>query len=150
MMPIIEGDDNFEAKTLEALYLIQYKSSENYNMVIKYVGRIKQGQQSGMAAYENPPTYYVGKATYSSKRDWYASTIVHDAYHSKLYHDYIQSHGWVPNDIWTGEKAEYACLEIQISFLEEIQADIQLITSAKSFRKSRWWEDQFKEKYGHW
>ncbi|MCL2773492.1 MAG: hypothetical protein FWD71_09095 [Oscillospiraceae bacterium] len=139
MKPLIEGDSLFIAYTEATLVVIE-RSPDKYDVVSKYVGKIKQGERSGMAAYENPPTFYVGEPTYSSQTEWYASAVVHDSYHSKLYHDYLANHGWVPQDIWCGEKAEYACLEYQISFLEEINADEYLINHAKSCRTSRWWE----------
>jgi len=140
MRPLIEGDDNFKIKTLEALILIQYKSEEKFNIVLKYIGRIIRGGQSVMRADANPPAFVVGERTYLSQTEWYAGCIVHDAYHSKLYHDYLEKHSSVPDDVWTGEKAEYACLEYQISFLEEIGAAQHNIDHAKSLRTSRWWE----------
>ena len=131
MKPIIEGDDDFKIKTLEALIVITYKAEEKFNNVLKYIGRIKQGEQSGVHESANPPTFIVGKSTYFSQKEWYASEIVHSSYHSKLYHDYIET-SKTESEYYSGEKAEYACLNYQISFLEEIGAEQYLIDTAKS------------------
>ncbi|MDR1914887.1 MAG: copper amine oxidase N-terminal domain-containing protein, partial [Clostridiales bacterium] len=117
----IEGDAVFTKNTQDALDLIEEKSIASYKMVTKYIGIIRQSSYSGMAANYSPPTYLVGE-TANSETVWYASTIVHDSYHSKLYHDYLAQHGNVPDDIWMGATAEGQCLEIQIAFLEEIGA----------------------------
>lgn len=160
MRPIIDGDDNFKIKTLEALILIQYKSEEKAEVVLKYISEIKQSENSKRLE-ENliNKSFSFDKTTYTSQTEWYASCIVHDAYHSKLYHDCYAIHGGsIPNDIhihvdnkdnkdnkndidiFSVEKEEYACLEYQISFLEEINADKSLIDYAKSLGNAKWWE----------
>ena len=48
--------------------------------------------------------------------------------------------GFVPRDIWSGEKAEMQCLEFQISFLEEIGAPEHEIEYAKSLRGTNCWD----------
>ena len=135
----IDGDADFTQKTKAALDIIREKTPATYAMVLRYVAIIRQGAQSGMWATLNPPVFVVGNATYVSKAMWYASAIVHDAFHSKLYYDHFWEYGFCPNDIWTGTKAEMACLEIQITFLEEIGAPQSLIEHAKSLRGADWW-----------
>ena len=132
------GDTDFVARTQNALGTIK-KSAKAYELITKYLGRIQQASSSSMLADVDPPTYAVGSHTYNSSVTWYASTIVHDSYHSKLFHDYLALNGNVPGDIWTGETAEMMCLEIQIAFLEEIAAPRSEIEHAKSLRGSNWW-----------
>ena len=142
---IIEGSDYFESKTFEALYVIQLKSLEKYHIVLKYIDKIEQQKQGKlMGMYSWTKTYVASKDTYCSQREWYAGSIVHESYHSKLYNDYFEKYGSiVPHHIYGGEEAEYACLEYQISFLEEIYADKYLINSAKKYRTQKWWASSY-------
>jgi hypothetical protein len=143
MSIIIEGSSYFERQTSEALRIIKLNSPEKYNTVSKYINKIKQGENSRWHR-DNliNRIFEFGEKVYSSYREYYAQSIVHDAYHSKLYHDYIEKHGsnYVPNNIYSGEKAEWACLEYGISFLEEINAPEHLINHVKSSRGTKWWE----------
>ena len=119
----IIGDADFTERTRNALSLIEKDAPEFYKMVTTYVGIIQSAEKSGMRAYANPPTFEVGLRTSRSPVSWYASSIVHDAYHSKLYNDYRKkNNGPVPSEIWTGRKAEDACLSVQEDFLKTIHA----------------------------
>ena len=136
----IIGDEFFVERTEKALELIKNQYPDCYDLVTNYVGIIEQYSESGMWAFENPPIFRVGLATYSSSTTWYASSIVHDSYHSKLYNDYLVSHDSVPAEIWRDMEAEMACLELQIHFLETIGAPEAEIEHAKSFRGENWWD----------
>lgn len=137
----IEGDALFISNTLKALYRLCECVSSDDACMQHYVGRIKQGERSGMAAYENPPTFYVGNKTAQASVSWYASAIAHDAYHSKLYHDYKDAYGGrVPDLVWSGYDAEMRCLEYQIGILEKIGAPKAEIDYAKSLRGTNWWD----------
>ena len=92
-------------------------------MVTNYVGKIVQGSHSGMWAYKDPPTYEMNDRTTFYSVTWCAGSIAHDAYHSKLYHDYKRNHsGPVPDKIWTGVDAEKKCLKHQLKVLKRIGA----------------------------
>lgn len=120
---LIDGDMKFIEKTDAALSLIKEKSPEHYKLVKGYISIIRKGKKTGMWAQETPPFYEVAPMTSDGTLSWYASTIVHDAYHSKLFHDYLDEFGtFPPDDVWTGRKAENSCLEVQESFLRKIQA----------------------------
>lgn len=122
---IVEGDDNFQNRTYQALALIKEKSPDHYRVVSNYISTIKMAEKSGMRAYGNPPVYEVGSATSSASLSWYASTICHDAYHSKLYHDYLEKFGTTPSPgVWTGRRAEDECLSFQEDFLKKAEAPI--------------------------
>ncbi|BAU29480.1 hypothetical protein DFP93_12350 [Aneurinibacillus soli] len=137
----ISGDKTFIAHTKAALALLKEKSPDDYALVVQYVGLIKQDAFSGMAAYEKIPTYKVGATTSSSTTTWYASTIVHDAYHSKLYNDYARTKKTaVPDDIWTGMKAEMQCLTRQTEALKKIKAPLSEQKYAQSLQNQNWWD----------
>src|SRR5256885_382047 len=53
----IVGSVRFSNQVHEALLLLQTKAPDDYRIVIKYIGRIQQGDHSGMWAYKRPPTY---------------------------------------------------------------------------------------------
>ena len=81
-----------------------------------------------MRADAKRPTFVVGRATWKHSALWYAGTIAHDSYHSKLYHDAKASTGEnPPADCWTGSEAEKKCLAFQLQVLQELKADENMI-----------------------
>jgi len=132
----IVGSEAFVDHVKKALSLLQSESSSGYPVVKKYIGRIKEGNTSGMYAYYDPPTFQVSaKEALLNEHNkdyalqWCASIIVHDAYHSKKYHDYQEAHGhslgsraYPPNYVWTGEAVERECLAFQRKVCGEIGA----------------------------
>ena len=124
LLPIlIFGSDEFVEKTEDALFLIKEKSPRSYELVTNYVSIIQSAEKSGMRAFNNPPIFQVGSKTAQSDLRWYASSIVHDAYHSKLYNDYRKKFNRkVPSEIWKGRNAENSCLSAQEVFLKDIGA----------------------------
>ena len=120
----IIGDDRFIKKTETALSLIKEKSPTSYAIVTNYISIIQLTKKSGMDAKAEFPTFNVGLTTSKYPLSWYASAIVHDSYHTKLYHDYRKDHKGkkVPDEIWTGRNAENECLTVQEAFLKEINA----------------------------
>ena len=120
---IIIGDDEFITKTQEALALIKEKSPKSYAIVTNYLSIIQRGEMSGIRSRAEPPTFYVGLRTAESQLSWYASAIVHDAYHSKLYRDYRKRHGEpVPREVYAERTGEDACLTAQENFLRDVDA----------------------------
>jgi hypothetical protein len=103
-----------------------------------------------MYAWENPPRYQVGKKTIEAGTVWYAGTIVHDACHSQLYHDYLFKNqtAEVPYNEFGGEDSERKCLNVQLKALEEIGAEQEILDYVKDLINSpkikyhtepRWW-----------
>ena len=130
----IVGSEAFVDHVRKALTLLQSKSPSGYPVVKKYIGIIKEGTTSGMYAYYNPPTFQMSAKEAllnESNKDyalqWCASAIVHDAYHSKKYHDYQEAHGhshhpYPPIYVWTGEAVERECIAFQKKVCGEIKA----------------------------
>ena len=137
----IQGDDKFIRNTQKALQLIKQHSPAHYEMVEQHIGRIQQHEKSGMAAFWDTPTFLVGRKTSNSSTHWYASCIVHDAHHSKLFHDTLQKFGYVPKEAWTGKTAEMACLDIQESFLKTSKAPKRHLSSIDKARTYDYWSD---------
>ncbi|MCK4734408.1 MAG: hypothetical protein KAT65_18275 [Methanophagales archaeon] len=144
----IEGDDDFQQKTKAALSLIEEKDPDAYELIRKYIGTIAPGNASGMKAYDNPPKYVVGERTYNSDTIWYAGTIAHDAYHSKLYDDYKMKNPDknVPYDVWTGRDAEAQCINFQYNTLKKIGASNYTLNYVKNVIDSNFWEIPYDER----
>ena len=143
LLPIlIFGTDEFVEKTEDALFFIKEKSPRSYELVTNYVSIIQSAEKSGMRAYNNPPTFEVGSRTARSNLRWYASTIVHDAYHSKLYNDYRKKFNRkVPSEIWTGRNAENACLSVQEDFMKDAGAPERVIKYIQKGRTRDYFSD---------
>jgi len=132
-VPEIVGSLQFSNQVHQALILLQTRDTNAYAIVTNYIGRIAQGQQSGMWAYKNPPTYEMGDSTTFYSLTWCAATIAHDSFHSKLYHDYGRTNaGVVPDNVWTGKAAEQQCMAHQILVMQHIGASKREIDHAKS------------------
>jgi hypothetical protein len=123
----VHGSKEFQARTRAALELVS--RTRFADLVPRYVSIVRQAARSGMRAYEPKPTYEVGEATWKSNSIWYASTIVHDAVHSRLYHEAAVKDGdQVPLLAWTGQKAERICLQSQLEALQDLDAEDSTIT----------------------
>lgn len=119
----ISGLAQFKNQVTSALAILAKKAPQEYQMIKKYIGRIEENERSGMLAYEEPPVYQLSLQTAFYSLTWCAGTIAHDAYHSKLYHDYKEEHGEpVPYQQWAGFEAEIECIAYQIATLKKISA----------------------------
>lgn len=145
----IRGSADFILRTKEALRMLG--ETQCFKQVQQYIDIIKEGQHSAMRGYDEKPTYEVGEPTWRSSPIWYAGTIVHDGYHSKLYQEAkAKSGGKEPiADTWTGTEAEKKCLKYQLRALRELNANERLITYVEGLIKNptyhkveyeeRWW-----------
>lgn len=119
----IVGSSEFKQQVENALTLLRQNAPEEYEIVQRYVGKIEENERSGMFVDKDPPVYQMSLKTALHSITWCAGTIAHDAYHSKLYHDYKEKHGNpVPYDEWAGFDAEKKCIEFQLTTLRKIKA----------------------------
>lgn len=152
--PEVVGSERFSKQVRQALLLLKTRDANAYAIVTTYVGRIQQGERSGMWAYRTPPTYEMSDASASYSPTWAAATIAHDSYHSKLYHDYHKAHGGpVPDAVWTGTAAEQQCMEHQLAVMKRIGATQWEIDHAMKQRDGHYtkdretWDDYRKRKW---
>jgi hypothetical protein len=120
----IRGSPAFIFSTRQALEVAG--RTQAFSVVRPFIAAIKEARYSGMSACGSNPTYCVGKATWQSSPVWYASTIVHDGYHSKLYRENrrtVLGIPYAPRKAWTGKLAEQECLRLQLNALCEMGAD---------------------------
>jgi hypothetical protein len=119
----VVGSERFSNQVQQAMALLRSKDQEAYRILTSNVGRIQEGERSGMWAYRKPPTYEMSDNTAYYSLTWCAATIAHDSFHSKLYHDYLKGQsGPVPDSVWTGTLAEQACMKYQLAVMERIGA----------------------------
>jgi hypothetical protein len=150
----IVGSERFSNQIRQALLLLESQDLDAYKIVAAYVGRIQQGERSGMWAYETPPTYEMSDTTAFYSVTWCAATIAHDSFHSKLYHDYRKAHsGPVPDTAWTGLEAEQQCMKHQLAVMKRIGAtqwEIDHATKQKGghyTRDGETWDEYRKRKW---
>ena len=152
--PEIVGSSRFCAQVHDALRLLKERDADAYAIVTKYVGRIQEGQRSGMWAYKTPPTYEMSDNTAFYSLTWCAATIAHDSFHSKLYHDYRNAnHVPVPDAVWTGKTAEGQCMKHQVAVMKRIGASSSEIDHAQAHlsgdyvQNNETWADYHKRKW---
>jgi len=146
----IEGSGRFKAQVRQALVLLQQQDLAAYEILTNNVGRIQEGEPSGMQAYATPPVYVMSDVTAFYSLTWCAATIAHDSFHSKLYHDYQRTNpGLVPDSVWMGRAAEQKCMSYQIEAMRKLgspeheisyartQADGHYVTDAQSWQEYR-------------
>jgi hypothetical protein len=125
----VSGDEKFNEQVQGALNLLHDKSPSAFSLTERYVKRIEQSARSGMRADADPPTFDLAPKTAFYSVSWCAGSIAHDTFHSKLYHEYVQTHGKpVPFDAWCGQAREMECIKFQIGVLKEIGAPEYEIT----------------------
>ena len=112
----IKGPEEFLEATVSALNLLGQKDPESYQMTKDYLGKIESvNRGSGVYMWESPPRFVVGEKSVEVPTRIYASSIVHDAYHSKLYNDALQN-GCDKAEalaVSTGRRAELSCVKVQ-------------------------------------
>lgn len=131
--PEIVGSEQFKDQVQQAMVLFQQRDLAAYEIVTNNVGRIEEGDRSGIRADETPTVYVMSDRTAFDSLTWCAATIAHDSFHSKLYHDYQKAHpGPVPDSIWAGRVAEQECMEHQLVVMHSIGASEEEISYART------------------
>ena len=144
----VRGNARFIEQVTNALALLRLRSPDSYRIVTNCIGVIVRSKHSGMAAYDNPPTFELNDRTAFASVTWCASSIAHDSIHSKLFLDYRKAHpetGTVPDEVWEGEAVEHRCCERQTQVLQEIGAPASEIDWS-SQNTNRFWEIDYAKR----
>ncbi len=144
----IQGTATFEKQVVAALTLLKTQSPGAYHVVTAHIGLIRQAPHTGMAAYATPPTLELNGRTAFYSLTWCAAGIAHDAFHAKLYHEYLQQHPGhtlVPDDVWTGEAVERRCLRHQTRVLKDLGASGEEIRWVRAITH-RYWEVEYHKR----
>lgn len=145
---VIQGDEDCRNKTEEALALLQEKAGAYFGMVLENIGMVQCVEEhSGMHVDSVLPIYHAGRETVNAGAVWYASTIVHDACHSRLYNDYLDFNGnEAPYEVWTGKEAELTCLREQYKVLIELDADEWTLQHVQNMMNYAYWEVPYEDR----
>ena len=120
---VIIGCNDFATRTRVALDLVgrtTYRAT-----VAAYLKRIVSAKRTGAVAWQKLPTMEVGVRTWKSSPDWYASGIVHEAIHCKLYicnRKRVFFFNFTPLRAWTGADAEIICMKAGLDALQQLDA----------------------------
>lgn len=137
--PQVTGSPVFVAQVNAALDALARRCPDAFETVRRYVGVVRQGEHSGMWAWENPPALELHDRSAMHSVTWCAGTIVHDAHHSRLYHEYIARHGRdVPESAWTGTAVEKECIAVQLAVLRCLDAPASEIAHLEAQDGTHW------------
>lgn len=124
----IAGSVEFARRTRIALDLVHAHGF--HDGVRQHLGIIQECDRSGVAPERVRPTFRAGPRIWKADTLWYASTIVHEAFHSKLFHENrrrVLCIRFTPTKCWKGPDAERKCLSAQLEFLRVCGADEDII-----------------------
>jgi hypothetical protein len=123
----VVGSRRFEYRTRQALELLS--NSPTFLVIKSFLAAIHEAKSSELCVRRGKPTFRVGRPTWEAPLLWYASTIVHDGGHAKLYHENQWRFLWFRYTLpgaWTGKEAERICLRLQQAALEDLGAPRQM------------------------
>ena len=136
------GDESCLLETVEALDLLREKAPEHYAVVDQYVGVIHCSDEGdGMFVGDSPPRYRVGSATRETGTIWYASTIAHDAFHSKQFNDHRAAAPFsrVPDAVYLGRNAEAEAIAFQTETLVLMEAPERMLEWVAVVLDTEYW-----------
>jgi hypothetical protein len=142
---LIIGNDDFIKRTIDALNLLKDRDNVNYRRVTKYVNKIIQSKRSGIAIMSK--VFKVGdKTSLKSSLEWYASCIVHDAFHSMLSHRFKVPHRYIAR--WAlspctklAKRHEEICIRAQTRSLKKIGGSNHEISHLSTVVGSEYWKE---------
>ncbi len=147
---IIIGNEKCRQDTEAALELIRDKAPKHFEVVSEYIKIIEcVPKGSGMRAWEVMPRFMVGDVVREAGTLEFAGDVVHDANHSRLYHQYLDKNPGmtVPLDVWTGKGAEATCLAAQADALGDMGAPKSTIDRIDNEIKKDYWKIPYVERY---
>jgi hypothetical protein len=142
----VRGTPRFRSQVNESLSLLKARAPESFQIVTNQIAIIQQAKHSGMKAYKKRPKFELAPPTAFYSLTWCAGSIVHDACHSKLYHDFLNEKisRTVPDSVWTGEAAENYCSAQQLRALQALGAPVNEIKSCQ--QTNRYWDVKYKDR----
>ena len=138
----LKGTKEFIESTKEALKLLKERDPMNFKIVVQNIKQIQEHRENWYSYFcvlEGLPTARINKKTYTHNIEWYACGLVHEAYHSRQYHEALLD-GENPMKACTGYSAEMYSLTKQIECMKRIGACEEDIDWAISCYDKKWWE----------
>ena len=146
----LRGDKDCRTLTQTALDLLKSKAPIHYETVNEYVGSIDcVNEGSGVYSWEKPPRVIIGDATRNASLTWYASVLVHEATHARLYQTYEKEHPGesVPEDVYSGENGESICIQVQYDALTLVGGPQYELDHLKNSLETRYWEIPYEDRW---
>ncbi len=146
----IIGDLNCETKSIEAIELLRTKALKFYESTIKYIGKLEcLPQGSGVYSQEYPARIVLGETTLNAGSLWFATYLIHESCHVRLYKDYFENHPneSVPETVYSGKEAEVTCLDYQKEGAKELGADQSTIDYIEEQKNTNYWEVPYEKRY---
>ena len=137
----IYGQKEFLDLTIRTLDLLKEKHPAAFTLVQRYIEFICFSKFSVIDIKRK--FCLVCSSILSESEVEYAGGLVHEAFHCKLYYEYLQARPEekkVPKEIATGEEAEKRCVEYQCKVLEDLGADQTTLDYYKNVINTRYWE----------
>ena len=139
----LRGSKEFIKITKEALSLIKEKDPMDFKVLVKNIKLIEEHRENWYSYFcfeKGIPIARINKKTYTHNLEWYACGLVHEAYHSKQYHDALLD-GEDPMKACTGYSAEMYCLTRQIECMKKLNAHDLYIRHFIDYYDINWWEE---------
>ena len=124
--------------------------SRTFLTVKPFLAAIREARISGLSVPWGTPTFLVGRATWQAPLIWYASAIVHDAGHAKLYRENrrrLLGLWYTPRGAWMGTDAERICLRFQLAALRELNAGHEVLRYVESLAERPTYQDKWFRKW---
>lgn len=143
----IRGDSECNIQTKQALDLLKEKSIQFYKISNKYIGIVECVEKgSGIRTWEIPARYLVGKPTREAGVIWYASTLVHEACHSRQYRESWPILHMLKTRV-LGKNIEKECLNVQYDVLQSIGAEKYVLEHVKKSIDEEYWKVDYNKRW---
>jgi hypothetical protein len=152
----IRGDEEFTTRILASLELLRDIVPERYYFVRQNIGIIRQVERGSGIRLRTPiPMYSASKqnAVMESSKKRRAADMMHEAWHSYLYHTWLKNHPEATDTdyvTWmkeTLEEQEKECTEIQFGTLVLLKASPIEMLQTRTALKSRYWEVPMEKRW---
>lgn len=140
---IIKGNKKFRKRTKKALNLLKQKDYFSYKTVIQNIRQIYQfdiSPHTYLDLYQEKIAAFVNNAISKGDLKVYASALLHEACHAKLYKD-ASLEGENPEEECSGYSAEMYCLTRQIECMKKLNAHDLYIRHFIDYYDINWWEE---------
>jgi len=143
----IHGSLAFCEAVGSALSRLASDSPDAFELCKDFIESVVMSRHSGVMAKRRPAIVLLGDWATGVSVPYLASTLVHEAYHCKLYWSHRDSSGSkVPVDAYSGETAERQCLEYQTSVLKHLGGTEAELRHLSEGMATEWWKVPWHER----
>lgn len=139
----IKGNKRFIQRTKKALKLLKERDYFSYKTVIQNIGEIRQfdiSPHTYLDLYQEKITAFVNDQVSKGDIKVFASTLLHEACHAKLYKE-APLEGKNPEKESSGYHAEMYCLTKQIECMKKLRTLDLHIRHFIEYYDKNWWDE---------